>query len=96
MNSNLQVWLGDPSIIDQQVKWEWIKFKVRESAMKFAKEKSRLNKDRIADLTDYYYYYYYYLFGINHKTKLQNSETMIKIQGSNNRASNTCQEEKKS
>ena len=45
MNSNLRVWLGDPSIMDQQVKWEWIKFKVRESAMKFAKEKSRLKKD---------------------------------------------------
>ena len=52
MNSNLQVWLGDPSIMDQQVKWEWVKFKVRESAMKFAKEKSRLKKDRIADLTN--------------------------------------------
>lgn len=50
MNNNLHIWLSDQLINDLQVKWGWIKFKVRESTKKWAEEKSRLKKNRVADL----------------------------------------------
>jgi hypothetical protein len=50
MNINLTDRLNDESLPDLQVKWEWIKFKVRDETMKYARKKSLLRKDKIKEL----------------------------------------------
>lgn len=44
--------MNDPSIIDIQVKWEWIKFKVRDFSISYAKRKCKERRDKISDLTN--------------------------------------------
>ncbi|GAG89089.1 unnamed protein product, partial [marine sediment metagenome] len=50
MNYNLDLWLNDNSILDKRVKWEWIKFKVRDETMKYAKKKCKQRNDTINNL----------------------------------------------
>lgn len=47
LNDNLSLWLNDLSINDPQVKWEWIKFKIRDFTIKYAKKKCMQKKDRL-------------------------------------------------
>ena len=52
MSNNLHFCLQDQSISDQQVKWEWIKFKIREMYRIYANKKCKERKDKIAELND--------------------------------------------
>ena len=52
MKTNLTLWLEDNSISDPQMKWEWIKYKVRNETMKYVKKKCIYRKDRMKNLTD--------------------------------------------
>ncbi len=47
MNNNLILWLNNNSFVDSRVKWEWIKFKVRDETMKYAKLNCKKRKDRM-------------------------------------------------
>ena len=51
MSANLRTWLQDPCINDCQVKWEWIKFKVREFTIHYAKQKCKERRDTLSELT---------------------------------------------
>ncbi|XP_072041387.1 uncharacterized protein [Amphiura filiformis] len=51
MNKNLDIWLNDDSLSDPQAKWEWIKYKVRNETMKYAKKKCVFRRDRIKELS---------------------------------------------
>ena len=51
MSANLRTWLQDPYINDCQVKWEWIKFKVRDFTIHYAMQKCKERKDTISELT---------------------------------------------
>ena len=50
MSNNLHFLLQDQSISDQQVQWEWIKFKIREMSQIYAKKKCKERKDNIYEL----------------------------------------------
>ncbi|XP_072021689.1 uncharacterized protein [Amphiura filiformis] len=52
MNNNLATWLDDSSISDPQIKWEWIKFKVRDTTIKYAKKKGLYKKDKVKELNN--------------------------------------------
>ncbi len=51
IREKLTEWLQDPGIRDPQVKWEWIKFKVRDFSIRYAKQKCQQRRDKILDLT---------------------------------------------
>jgi len=51
LNNELKLWLQDNSIVDDQVKWEWMKFKVRDFTIHYAKAKCKLRKDKLDELT---------------------------------------------
>ena len=51
MNDNLTGWLCDNSISDVRIKWEWIKYKVRDETVRYARKKCRMRKNNIAKLT---------------------------------------------
>ena len=52
LTNNLNGWVKDNSVSDNQVKWEWIKFKIREFSIRFAKNKSKSKKDKLTSLNE--------------------------------------------
>ena len=51
MEQKLKVWTSEPTFEDVQVKWEFIKYKVRLFTNDFAKKKSKRKKDSMVELT---------------------------------------------
>ena len=52
MNTNLCLWLNVKSFSDIRVKWEWIKYKVRDETMKYAKKKCQHRNKKLSDLNN--------------------------------------------